>query len=132
LAPEFIPVLPTDPRLNGSNSGYVYSVSEDGEVFKFMALNTVEDDIVELRDEFSRCGDINRPILDCANVPFNPLVPGDYNDGNNGETPDWCRATEIRNDYAVSSGYASRSDTIAGYRTTPKAREYATEQIRCK
>ncbi|MFT5831891.1 MAG: prepilin-type N-terminal cleavage/methylation domain-containing protein, partial [Candidatus Paceibacteria bacterium] len=41
LAPEFIPVLPTDPKLNGTDSGYVYTTNDDQSVYKFMALNTV-------------------------------------------------------------------------------------------
>ncbi len=47
LAPEYISVLPTDPRLPGGPSpdaGYVYTVNTAGTVYKIMALNTVEAD----------------------------------------------------------------------------------------
>lgn len=44
LAPEYIPRLPTDPKLNGTNSGYVYRTNADGSVYKIMAMNTVEAD----------------------------------------------------------------------------------------
>lgn len=42
LAPEFIPVLPMDKKLNGANSGYVYTTNAAGTVYKIMAMNTVE------------------------------------------------------------------------------------------
>jgi prepilin-type N-terminal cleavage/methylation domain-containing protein len=42
LSPEFIPTLPTDPKLNGNGSGYMYVSNADGSVYKFMIRNTVE------------------------------------------------------------------------------------------
>lgn len=46
LAPDFISVLPTDPKLPSGRTdiGYVYAVNTDGTVYKIMAMNTVEDD----------------------------------------------------------------------------------------
>lgn len=59
LAPEFINKLPRDPKLNGSNSGYVYSVDANGDVYKFAALRTVEEDtVLTLQHEMRWC-DIN-------------------------------------------------------------------------
>jgi len=44
LAPEFLPVLPKDPKLNGVNSGYVYRTNTAGTVYKIMAMGSVEAD----------------------------------------------------------------------------------------
>ena len=57
LAPEFIPALPVDMELNGTNSGYVYAVNSEGSVYKFMALNTVESETVTDNHPFKSCGD---------------------------------------------------------------------------
>ncbi|KXJ97897.1 MAG: Type II secretion system protein G precursor [Parcubacteria bacterium OLB19] len=58
LAPEFIPVLPKDPKLNGSNSGYVYMVNLNRTVYKLMAMNTVESEDVTYSHPLKSC-DIN-------------------------------------------------------------------------
>lgn len=58
LAPKFIPVLPTDPKLNGSQSGYVYMVNNDFTIYKLMAMNTVESEIVTYNHPLKSC-DIN-------------------------------------------------------------------------
>jgi len=42
LTYEYISVLPTDPKLNGTNSGYVYRTNTDGTAYKIMAVRTVE------------------------------------------------------------------------------------------
>ncbi len=46
LAPEYIPVLPVDPKLPSGRTdvGYVYRTNVDGTVYKIMAMNTVEAD----------------------------------------------------------------------------------------
>ncbi len=55
LAPEFIPVLPYDPKLNGTNSGYVYVTNADRSVYKIMAMRTVESEVVNYNHEFESC-----------------------------------------------------------------------------
>ena len=55
LAPEFIPSLPTDKRLNGANSGYVYTTNSSGTVYKIMAKQTVESELVNYSDPFKSC-----------------------------------------------------------------------------
>lgn len=57
LAPEFIPVLPVDPKLNSafSNSGYVYRTNSAGTVYKLMAMNTVEGELVDYNHELKSC-----------------------------------------------------------------------------
>lgn len=46
LAPEYISVLPSDSKLKGLNSGYVYRTNIEGTVFKLKAYNTVESEVV--------------------------------------------------------------------------------------
>ncbi len=55
LAPEFIPTLPIDPKLNGANSGYAYTTNVTGTVYKIMAKNTVESEIVDDTNDFRSC-----------------------------------------------------------------------------
>jgi prepilin-type N-terminal cleavage/methylation domain-containing protein len=74
LAPEFIPTLPTDPKLSSTtptNSGYVYAVNLDGTVFKIMALNTVETEVVSTNHQLYRCGtgDITSAVHECQARP---------------------------------------------------------------
>jgi len=52
---EFLVSLPKDPKLNSSNSGYVYTTNLDGSVYKFMAKNTVESEIVTVDHPFKSC-----------------------------------------------------------------------------
>lgn len=125
LAPEFISVLPKDPLLNGSDSGYVYAVSEDGRTFKFMALNTVETESVGADHAFSRCGNVSSSQYECQNVPQSPTVAGSNN------TPAWCQAG-TENDYAVKSGFANGGTWSGNPYNSDLAREYFSEVIRCK
>lgn len=55
LAPEFISVLPVDPKLKGSKSGYVYTVNSDKTVFKLKAMNTVETENVDYTHPLKSC-----------------------------------------------------------------------------
>ncbi len=59
LAPEFIPVLPKDPKLNGPASGYAYRVNTAGTVYKLMARSTVESENVNWAHKFSSCNVIS-------------------------------------------------------------------------
>lgn len=131
FAPEFLTVLPVDPRLNDANSGYVYTVNTDGTVYKMMVMNNVESKAVTLKDEFSRCGDTNSTLNECAAVPLSPGDAGLYN--RTGNTPTQCNiVAQFSNDYAISAGYARGGNYLGSYLTTEKAREYFTDQIRCK
>lgn len=55
LAPEFISVLPIDPKLNGGDSGYVYRTNAKGTVYKLMAMNTVESEVVSYSHSLKSC-----------------------------------------------------------------------------
>lgn len=136
---EFMPVLPTDPKLNGSDSGYVYTVNQAGSVYKLMALKTLESKEVEFNDEFSRCGDMSQVVAnatdaakinECSFVPSNPNPSGAYQynfAGGGGQIPP-CDTPANRNatkkDLALSGGYAGNG--------IPKANEYYTDIIRCR
>lgn len=110
LAPEFIPVLPVDPRLNGANSGYVYRTNANGTVYKIKAMRSVETDVIDYTHEFKACdirvsssvtgdltsGSTNREVIGwCGRVhPTNNL-------------PAQCRTTDPqwRSSYAVWGGF---------------------------
>ena len=136
LAPGFIRALPKDPKLNGNDSGYVYTTDVEGNVYKFMAMNTVETDVVNHSPtdthEFYRCG---RTVLDsrneCAVVPSS--ATGNFAYNTNGSTPGQCSNSGIySNDYAVFGGYAKGGTVSGTYRTTDRAREYFSDIVRCK
>lgn len=57
LAPEFIPVLPLDQKLHSTltNDGYVYRTNSAGTVYKIMAMNTVEGELVDYNHELKSC-----------------------------------------------------------------------------
>lgn len=55
FSPEFIPALPRDKRLNGANSGYVYTTNVSRTVYKIMAKRTVESEVVTNAHPFKSC-----------------------------------------------------------------------------
>jgi prepilin-type N-terminal cleavage/methylation domain-containing protein len=78
FAPEFIRVLPIDPRPVSGDQGYVYTVNGDGSVYKLMAMNVVESETVNYRHEFASCS--MGPAAGVSDV-----LPSDAVDGfNNG------------------------------------------------
>jgi len=86
LAPEFIPVLPYDNKLNGTNSGYVYRTNAEGSVYKIMAMRTVESELVTYNHKFKSCHII-------------PLSNGERHIGQNIDIGGWCNwATQIANE----------------------------------
>ncbi|PJC55947.1 hypothetical protein CO026_02950 [Candidatus Kaiserbacteria bacterium CG_4_9_14_0_2_um_filter_41_32] len=54
LAPEFISVLPHDPK-RLTNVGYAYTTNSAGTVYKLMAVGTVESETVTSDSEFKSC-----------------------------------------------------------------------------
>lgn len=55
LFSQYMTALPTDPRPNGTDSGYVYRTNAGGTVYKIMALNTVESEQVAYGDQLQSC-----------------------------------------------------------------------------
>lgn len=109
LAPEFIPTLPQDPKLNGTDSGYVYVTNTEGSVFKFMAKNTVEytdsADSVQRGHPFQSC-DVNT-----MGGAFAGLCNASYG-GNANSLNSWCNPNDGSDDqfdmsYAVWGGVAN-------------------------
>jgi len=124
---EFMPVLPKDPKLNGADSGYVYTVNAEGTVYKIMALNTVEAEVVADTSVFTRCGVMIDDANECINVPDSAShapINGVYNDRGGSKSPCNGTAASLSNDYALKGGYAN-GDSM-------RAREYYSDIIRCK
>lgn len=117
LAPEFIKVLPFDKKLNGTNSGYVYSTNANGTVYKIKAQHTVEADVIDYTHEFKACdvrvssnsdgsltnGSTNREIIGwCGRVYPSNNLPSQCNVTND----DWRRS------YAVWGGFAAKRSGV--------------------
>ncbi len=103
LAPEFIPVLPSDAKLNGTDSGYVYTTNAQGTVYKLMARLTVETEADTLSsteafsNDFKSCAtNINGTDICDAIMPSNPR-------------PAHCERTNIifQTSYGLWGGFAS-------------------------
>lgn len=111
LAPEFIPTLPSDKRLNGAGSGYVYKTNAAGTVYKVAALQTVETEVVDYSHPFKSCDATNSGTGICDIV---------------GTTkPSQCVETNsvFQTSYALWGGYATGADDAAV--------EAGTEDIIC-
>ncbi len=120
LAPEFIPTLPQDPKLNGTDSGYVYVTNTEGSVFKFMAKNTVEysdpANRVQRGHPFQSC-DVNTfggSLAAACNVSFG---------GNTNGLNAWCNPNDATdqqfdNSYAVWGGVANGANATFIERNT--------------
>ncbi len=122
LAPEFIPTLPVDSKLNGSNSGYVYTTNAAGTVYKFMARMTVESEIVTLEHEFKSC-DVNATAAN--DVMCDITLPSN-------NRPPHCQIFSpiFQRTYAVWGGFAV--PTIApGSATYNSQVEQFTEDVIC-
>jgi len=98
FSPDFIPVLPKDPKLNGG-LGYVYRVNAEGTVYKFMSALTVETELMKVSDKhaFKSCDVSNTVGVGvCSEVFFagNSIAPN-------------CQdsVAVFRESYAVWGGY---------------------------
>lgn len=135
FAPEFISVLPRDPRLRDAQSGYVYTTNSAGTVYKLMAKRTVESESVTYTHPLKSCDATDTGQLTCSGSTQPPEF------GNSGgmcdlgmcdrvhdsySKPSWCEATNntFQTTYSVSGGYA-----VAG-NPTDVAR--LTENILCE
>lgn len=133
LAPKFISVLPNDPKLNGTNSGYVYKVNDDGTVYKFMALDTVEAELVDSPHPFHRCG----PDFDASNAdPDSSMcIKSRVAKNDVTETVFFNECSDAANYdkvYAVSGGYSRGVQDGPDFLDSPANISYYTEIIRCK
>ena len=135
LAPEFLPKLPTDPRRNGNDSGYVYAVNDEGSVYKFMALNTVETEVIGISDEFSRCDSSWNLGFDAAGSYSDPGIcrrtpTGPTGSGASSVVLGSCNtASRYNATYAVSAGFST--DDRGNANKPERGMEYDTESVRC-
>ena len=108
---EFIERLPLEARLNGADSGYIYTVNTDGSVYKLMARKTVESEVVGYDNEFKSCDVTSQ----ASNVPIcNYLWSGarNYNDDYFVSEIPHCRNNNqiFRTSYGVWGGFAEPND----------------------
>jgi prepilin-type N-terminal cleavage/methylation domain-containing protein len=116
FAPAFISTLPRDPKLNGVQSGYVYTVNGAGTVYKLMAKQTVESETVTYEHSFKSCDVTDSGQVACTNStqPKDPVNDSRCDVGmcdrvhDTYGKPSWCEAgnTLFRTTYAVWGGYA--------------------------
>ena len=136
LASDFIPRLPRDPKPKGAD-GYVYAVDSAGTVYKLMAKDSVEDEVVTSASEFKLCD--MTPIT--PPVGYNPLSPPSKTSVslcgeaifNGNSTPNWCQTNRIeyQKTYAVTGGWATRISTSPNFLATDGMLDL-TQQIVCK
>lgn len=109
LAPTFIPKMPNDRRLNGTDSGYVYTTNTDGTVYKIEAKKTVESEIINWDHPLRSC-DVNNPNHYVNNVAGNGMCI--QVTSNSGNTPNHCQEYDstFQTSYALWGGYAASSD----------------------
>lgn len=108
LAPEYIPKLPTDPKLAGGYSGYAYIVNAERSVYKFIIKNTVETETVDYNHSFKSCDASNSGIGVCdATHPSN-------------NKPNWCfeNNPQFMSSYAVWGGFVDRTNSVLVERYT--------------
>ena len=55
FVPKYIKALPFEKKLNGINSGYMYTVNSDGSVYKARAYRTVESEVVTFEHPLKAC-----------------------------------------------------------------------------
>lgn len=110
FSPQFIKVLPADSKLNGNDSGYVYTTNVEGSVYKLMALKSVESEAVTYDNKFKSC-DWSTP------------APSVCTNGSTGACS-FCNPTTytsctedddtFKNSYAVWGGYGITDAETAG------------------
>lgn len=121
LAPEFIPTLPFDPGEVINDNGYSYVVNSEHTVYKIIAKNSVESEVVDYNHGMKSCA-VNGADNICDLI-------GDSND----PTPLHCQedSDQFRTSYAVWGGYADSSE-VRGDPDYENSVEWNTEDIICK
>lgn len=127
LAPIYIPVLPNDKHLNGTDSGYVYTTNTDRSVYKIEARKTVESETVTAAHKLASCEMNNQEHINenrpnevdggtCVQVAKAPYSGG---------TPEHCQeySAVFQTSYALWGGFGKGS----AYRDV----ERETENVIC-
>lgn len=133
LTPEFIPRLPHDPKISAGGKGYNY-VTNNNTVYKLIAMNTVESEVVDNTNEFKSCDtttQIKKPPYLVGN-PYELLCTGPVT-LNSGSTPNECQESDSRfqKSYAVWGGWAPSQTTNTNFRW-PNGSLDLTQLIVCK
>ncbi|MEZ4104242.1 MAG: prepilin-type N-terminal cleavage/methylation domain-containing protein [Candidatus Paceibacterota bacterium] len=139
---EFMPKLPTDPRLNGDNSGYVYRVNGNKTVYKLMAMNTVESEIVNYVHSMRSCdiratGPTSYPATDVNQIDIGgwcSQVHSSVYSGTYAPRAPWCLMSfesgsdgRYEKSYGVWGGFEPK---LGGINEATKVRE--TTKVICK
>jgi prepilin-type N-terminal cleavage/methylation domain-containing protein len=148
LAPEYISVLPIDPRLpDRTDTGYVYRTNAAGTVYKIMALNSVEADPVlnstivneAYMHPLKSCDMVGR---DNGNNTY-AFVSGrsychrtDLDDNGSFEVPSHCTLnnTRFKTSYGLWGGFAPLNGTLTFPFTTDTHRSVVkqTANVICR
>jgi prepilin-type N-terminal cleavage/methylation domain-containing protein len=67
LAPKYIKALPSDEKLNGTDSGFMYWTNTEGTVYKARAYRTVESETVTFEHPLKPCdirADLSETLID--------------------------------------------------------------------
>jgi len=145
LAPKYIPVLPTDPKLNPdvANSGYMYTTNAEGTVYKMMAKNTVESEEVTKENPFKSCDVTNSGGVACkppvgsytCDVGICDRIFSANSYAAQGSSPNECTTSnqQFKTSYGVWGGYATPVSVFSsGTQQYTANMERLTEQILCK
>ncbi|MEN9920820.1 MAG: hypothetical protein RL538_713 [Candidatus Parcubacteria bacterium] len=146
LAPKYIPVLPNDDQLNGTDSGYVYVTNADDSnipgndermAYKIEAKNTVESEIVDESNEFKSCDVSTSGEVPCSEGT-QPRDTGNRAGmcdvamcdrsliGSSMRKPNHCSGSVFQKSYAVWGGF------IGGVGQEPYMVARQTENIICE
>lgn len=123
LAPEFLPRLPQDPKLNGDASGYMYATNAEGTVYILKVRLTVESENVDYGHPFQSCDADNT-------ASTQPLCNRVYPSNNK---PAHCQQNNAIFDtsYAVWGGFAVPNLSV-GHSNYDTLVERGTEDIICE
>lgn len=147
LAPKYIKKLPTDPKLNGDNSGYIYVTNDEGSSFKMMVKNTVEAEEVDVYNPLKSCDYFDSVMAKqvecdppggsykCDVYICDHLYVSNSYAGENAAAPNECQDwnTQFKKSYAVWGGWATPNSVfIPGTMQYTANVERRTEEIWCK
>lgn len=145
FSPEFIPALPSDPKLNGNDSGYIYTTNADGTVYKLMVKKTVETETVTVDHQYESCDISTSGSVLCE--PDDPPAPNSCDlaicdrvftaNSYVAQTskPNECEPTSLQfqTSYGVWGGYGVPNTIfIYGTESYRANTERLTEAIACK
>ncbi|NCN12104.1 type II secretion system protein [Candidatus Kaiserbacteria bacterium] len=149
LAPKYLSVLPTDPKPDTGNYGYVYRTNANGTVYKLVASNSVESETISYTSDFSPCAVVADGV---GNLFAATPITGLPQEGSSGGNPAYayascnrisngaggfinlgateCKSSNINSSFAVWGGYADPAH-VGGGGSDEERIEIGTEQVIC-